>query len=142
MENQSRKLRVAFVGNDLMFQSRISSVCKNANLDFLAIRDPANMQNLLATPPSTDSQEKSYRDDEAKSSFGDVRLVIVDLGTPKLDVGNLLSAVRAAAPHAKLIGYGPHVQADLLEQAESIGFDAVLTRGLFDRSMQQIISSL
>jgi DhnA family fructose-bisphosphate aldolase class Ia len=42
-----------------------------------------------------------------------------------------VAAVRAAAPAARIVAFGPHVDSDLLAQATRDGADAVLPRSKF-----------
>lgn len=112
-----------FVGNDLMFQSRISSACKSAGLELKLLRTPENF-----TP-------------EAYQGNLPV-LVIVDLGLANLDLEGLLAKLRPSLPNAKWLGYGAHVLADRLDEASNLGLDAVMTRGQFDRDMVRILHSI
>jgi hypothetical protein len=59
-----------------------------------------------------------------------------------LDLEALLAKIRPAMPQAKWLGYGAHVLADRLEDANQLGLDAVLTRGQFDRDMVRILQSV
>ncbi len=54
-------------------------------------------------------------------------MVVIDLARDAA----LVSAVRAAAPDARIVAFGPHVDAALLEQATRDGADAVLPRSRF-----------
>ena len=54
-------------------------------------------------------------------------VVVIDLAR---DAG-LVGAVRAAAPDARLVAFGPHVDAEVLEQARRDGADVVLPRSKF-----------
>jgi hypothetical protein len=55
--------------------------------------------------------------------------VVVDLASH----GASLPAIRAAAPHARLVAYGPHVDEAALAAADAAGADAVLPRSRFFR---------
>lgn len=114
---------ILFLGNDLMFQSKISAACTAAGLKLKVQRNP----NALSP-----------------ESFGSSVpvLVLVDLGLANLDLHNLVPSLRTALPSAKLLGYGAHVLADRLDEAGQLGFDAVLTRGQFDRDMVNIFQSI
>jgi hypothetical protein len=54
-------------------------------------------------------------------------LVVVDLGRH----AGLVAAVRRAAPAARIVAYGPHVETDVLERAARDGADVVLPRSRF-----------
>ena len=112
-----------FVGNDLMFQSRISSACKSAGLGFKLLRNP-----------------ESFNPEAYQGNLP--VLVIVDLGLANLDLEGLLAKLRPSLPNAKWLGYGAHVLADRLDEASNLGLDAVMTRGQFDRDMVRILHSI
>jgi DNA-binding NarL/FixJ family response regulator len=112
-----------FVGNDLMFQSKIASACRSAGLALKVQRSPESFN------------PENYQDNLPI-------LVIVDLGLANLDLEALLAKIRPAMPLAKWLGYGAHVLADRLEDANQLGLDAVLTRGQFDRDMVRILQSV
>jgi CheY-like chemotaxis protein len=65
------------------------------------------------------------------------RLVLVDLETPGLQVGELLAA-RGDDNRPRMIAYGPHVHEQRLEAARQAGCDQVLTRGKFDATLPQL----
>ena len=67
----------------------------------------------------------------------DVSVVIVDLQFRGLDIAALATEIRAAVIDAKLVGYAQHVMTDLIAAGEAAGFDAVLTRGQFDRQFAE-----
>jgi hypothetical protein len=54
-------------------------------------------------------------------------VVVVDLARDAA----LVAAVRAAAPDARIVAFGPHVEAELLARATRDGADAVLPRSRF-----------
>ena len=63
-------------------------------------------------------------------------VVIVDLAKS----GAAVSAVRAAAPAARIVGFGPHVDEDSAAAARSDGADVVLPRSRFFRDPSAVIS--
>jgi hypothetical protein len=63
--------------------------------------------------------------DAAACAGADV--VVIDLARDAA----LVPAVRAAAPGARIVAFGPHVDADVLEQATADGADVVLPRSRF-----------
>jgi hypothetical protein len=54
-------------------------------------------------------------------------VVVIDLARNAAAV----APVRAAAPDARIVAFGPHVDTDVLEQATRDGADAVLPRSRF-----------
>lgn len=59
----------------------------------------------------------------------DAGVVIVDLARH----GDDIAAVRAVAPGARIVGFGPHVDGERAEAARSAGADAVFPRSRFFR---------
>lgn len=116
---------LVFLGNDLMFQSRIGSVARNAGLKLIAIRDPSKLSEKLA---------------ETLQAQENIRYVVVDLGMQSLNLEQTAKTVRETAPTTHLLGYGAHVLKETLEQAVACGFHSVLTRGQFDRDMSHILT--
>ena len=69
----------------------------------------------------------SFARDPAAAAAADV--IVVDLAR----FGNALGAIRAAAPDARIVAFGPHVDDELLERARAAGADTVLARSQFFR---------
>ena len=69
-------------------------------------------------------------------------LLLVDLQTPGLDVGNLGEEIRELADSVcpLTIAYAQHVNVDLLTLARESGFDQILTRGQFNNQIGQIVA--
>jgi DNA-binding NarL/FixJ family response regulator len=110
---------VLFIGNDLMFQSKISSACRQSGMSLGVIRNPKDLGGA--------------------SISGAPRLIVVDLGLANLDLAEVLASGRQIWPTTKWLGYGAHVQAERLDVATELGLDAVLTRGQFDRDMVRVL---
>ena len=60
-----------------------------------------------------------------------VRLVILDLAAPNLDVESLVAELRSRPDPPRVIAFGPHVHADRLAAARAAGCDRVMARGQF-----------
>jgi len=110
---------VLFIGNDLMFQSKISSACRQSGMSLGVIRNPKDLGGA--------------------SISGAPRLIVVDLGLANLDLAEVLASGRQIWPTTKWLGYGAHVQAERLDSATELGLDVVLTRGQFDRDMVRVL---
>lgn len=69
-------------------------------------------------------------------------MLLVDLQTPGIDVGQLGEEIRELADSLcpLTIAYAQHVNVELLEQAKQAGFDQVLTRGQFNSQIGQIVA--
>lgn len=112
---------IAFLTNDLIFQSRVASIASSSHNRIVADRTVERLLMKL--------------DKEV-----DVGVIIVDLGLDHGDLSDLLSTFKAKYPQAKSIAYGPHVHEARLKRAVDAGFDQVMTRGQFDRQMNAIIA--
>jgi hypothetical protein len=131
---------VLFIGNDLMFQSKISSACRQAGMSLGVIRNPkvlggASISGASTSGTSISGDSTGGSADEA----GVPRLIVVDLGLANLDLAEVLASGRQIWPTTKWLGYGAHVQADRLDSATELGLDVVLTRGQFDRDMVRVL---
>jgi DNA-binding NarL/FixJ family response regulator len=69
------------------------------------------------------------------------RIVLIDLGGNLPELAELVPQLRAAAPEAKLIAFGPHVHAAKLTAARASGCDGVLTRGQFHAGIGELLKS-
>jgi hypothetical protein len=63
-------------------------------------------------------------------------VVVVDLSRH----GDQVAAIRARAPRARIVGFGPHVDEALLERARTDGADVVLARSQFFRDPEAALS--
>ena len=126
---------VLFIGNDLMFQSKISSACRQAGMSLGVIRNPKVLGDASISGASISGDSTGGSADEA----GVPRLIVVDLGLANLDLAEVLASGRQIWPTTKWLGYGAHVQADRLDSATELGLDVVLTRGQFDRDMFRVL---
>ena len=67
------------------------------------------------------------------------RLVIIDLGTPRIDPAQLVRDLRELAdPQPRIVAFGPHVHEQKLAAARDAGCDEVLTRGQFHSNLDQV----
>lgn len=70
----------------------------------------------------------------------DVKLLIVDLENPGLELNSLIEQLGANRP--RLLGFYPHVRKDRLAAAEAAGFDEVISRGQFSAQLVEILKSV
>lgn len=117
-------MNVWYLTADLMFSSRVVGQAERAGHAVMMIASPTLLVERLklATndPPG---------------------LVIIDLTAPGLKAAETVPQIRAAAPAAKIIAYGPHVHADLLAAAQTAGCDAVMSNGQFNNSLAAILQA-
>jgi hypothetical protein len=136
---------VLFIGNDLMFQSKISSACRQAGMSLGVIRNPKVLGGASISGASISGASISGTSISGDSTGGSAdeagvpRLIVVDLGLANLDLAEVLASGRQIWPTTKWLGYGAHVQADRLDSATELGLDVVLTRGQFDRDMVRVL---
>jgi hypothetical protein len=136
---------VLFIGNDLMFQSKISSACRQAGMSLGVIRNPKVLGDVSISGASISGASISGASISGDSTGGSAdeagvpRLIVVDLGLANLDLAEVLASGRQIWPTTKWLGYGAHVQADRLDSATELGLDVVLTRGQFDRDMFRVL---
>ncbi len=72
-----------------------------------------------------------------------VRLLAIDLRTPRLDVAALMAELRASCPGGvHVLAFGPHVHEASLAAAEAAGCDEVATRGEFERRLDAALARL
>ena len=131
---------VLFIGNDLMFQSKISSACRQAGMSLGVIRNPKVLGGVSISGASISGTSISGDSTGGSADKAGVpRLIVVDLGLANLDLAEVLASGRQIWPTTKWLGYGAHVQADRLDSATELGLDVVLTRGQFDRDMVRVL---
>jgi DNA-binding response OmpR family regulator len=71
-----------------------------------------------------------------------VRLVVVDLSTPSLEIAAVIHQLRnepSSAP--RVIAFGPHVHEQRLAEARDAGCDLVVTRGQFFSQLDSLLSA-
>ena len=111
---------IVHLSDDLMLVGKVSSWAKSNNVEYQNAR---TVQEILkcAGPNQT------------------VNKVVVDLQLRGLDVERLPQQLRQIMPGAKIVGYAQHVMVDLIAAANENGFDAVWTRGQFDRQFPELL---
>lgn len=106
---------VLMLSGDLMFASRVRSAAESAGRGF----------QLSGSFPESD--------------LSHVRMVILDLSTRSGLLPELAATHAERCPQARLVAYGPHVQADLLKSARAAGIETVLTNNQFHQQMATLI---
>lgn len=113
-------MSILFLTNDLIFSSRVSAAALARGVELQLVGSAAAVVE--------------------NASAQAVKLVIVDLGTPGLDVRALAVSLRQLTPSPPLIAYAPHVHESKLAAAVEAGCDQVLSRGQFNHHFEQILS--
>ena len=69
------------------------------------------------------------------------RLVLIDLSTMGVVPSTLVPKIRTALPaRPQIVAFGPHVQGELLEEAETSGCDVVVSRGEFFARLPELLA--
>jgi CheY-like chemotaxis protein len=105
------------VSDDLIFTSRITATARASGLSVVQARSQAvASEKARANPPAC---------------------VIVDLHNPGLDLPTFLTELREACPAMpRVIGYGSHVETEVLKAARKAGCDRVMPRSQFVQELE------
>jgi hypothetical protein len=115
-------MAVVFVSSDLMAASRVEGSATRLNVP-------------LRTAMSMESAAASTAD-------GKVELLIIDLASIRTNIAAAVSLLRiVAAPPARILAFGPHVHARMLDAAKDAGCDEVITRGQFFSGLDAILAA-
>jgi DNA-binding NtrC family response regulator len=114
-------MSVLLVSSDLMGASRIEGAARLAGVEFRMVG--------------------GVDDAAAACAAQRVKLVLVDLATPGLDVAALVERMRKRSGNVPaIIAYGPHVHEAVLDAAKTAGCDRVLSRGQFMAQADTIVA--
>ena len=104
-----------------MFSSRVVSAAKAHGVAISLVADQAALADKVAA---------------------DCRLALIDLSLDRLNLPAAVSAIKAGAPAAQVIAFGPHVDEAALADAKEAGCDQVLTRGQFNKQYAELLASV
>jgi CheY-like chemotaxis protein len=113
-------MSVLFLSFDLVFSSRLAAAGKRLGVNVSAV------SSLDAVEGRVESES--------------VDLVICDLSAQGADPQALVTRLRQRQPGLAIVAYAPHVHEDRLQAATEAGCNEVLTRGQFDRQMDDILT--
>lgn len=113
--------QAVFLSSDLMFGSRVLGAARMLGV-------PLSMAPTIDKLPAIAGES--------------CRLVLVDLGQGSGDLPGTVTAIRAAAPQARIVAFGAHVDEAALEAARAAGCDDVLTRGQFNQRYVELLKEL
>lgn len=114
-------MRVLGLVRDLMFRSKIDAVCESLGVE-------VGYASALEVLPQ--------RCSEIQPS-----VVIVDLSEKAFAPGLTMTALRDAAPGARVIGFASHVDLKSLAGAREAGFNRVLSRQEFAAKLPSLLKS-
>jgi len=107
------------LASDLMLSSTVSGFAASAGLKFCSALTADEVAAFVAAADNV--------------------LLLVDLGAPNLDVGELANSVSEAVLQTA-VAYGPHVHTERLAAAQQAGFGQVMSRGQFSAQVGRMIS--
>ena len=113
-------MSVLLLSGDLTSSSRLAGVAGHLGLSLTTAMSVAALEDRL-----TDG----------------TKLVVVDLSTAGLVPSVVIPKIRTMLKvRPYIVAYGPHVHGELLEEAETSGCDAVLSRGEFFSRLPDVLS--
>ena len=109
---------IAFV-NDLLFRTKIEETAKHNNVEVTFVKNRFELFDHLSKK---------------------TMLIIFDLNNKNLDL-NVIKEIKSNQSLSKIrmIGFLPHVNADLRNKALELGFDKVYARSEFSKKLAEII---
>ena len=110
---------VLAIVDDLFFQAKLQAVAAPLGLDVRIAKTFAH----------------------AQASWSDPGVVVVDLHIAGADPMEVVRTLRAQRPTVPIIGYGSHVQAELLAQARAAGCTTVLPRSAFVQQLPRLLAA-
>jgi CheY-like chemotaxis protein len=114
---------VLLISSDLACVSKVTGAAARAAVELRTAMGVAAVEKQLAGEPPG--------------------LVLVDLSTPGIKIGDLVATVRAAIPpNTQIIAFGPHVHTGLLAAAREAGCDRVVSRGEFHARIDDYLEEL
>src|SRR5262249_37601739 len=113
--------RILGLMHDLFFRSKVDAVSHTVGIDvvYASSLDEAN----------------------ARCAEGAPAMIFVDLADPRFPAVETASAMRAAAPAARLIGFASHVDLKALGAAREAGFELALSRSEFTQRLPELLRS-
>jgi DNA-binding NarL/FixJ family response regulator len=112
-----------FLTNDLMFSSRVEGVARR-------------LERQLVVVPTVEALREKMNEAEGRPE-----IVLIDLTIWTRQAAGVIAALKSWHAPPQVIAYGPHVQEAQLAAAHQAGCDIVLTRGQFDKQMEQVLGS-
>lgn len=112
--------QVVLLARDLTLASRLQAAAAAAGLSVTLVNEPSQLASQLGP---------------------ECRLVLLDLAEAGFAPAAVVPQVRAQAPAARVLAFGPHVQEATLGSARAAGCDLVLSRGQFHRQLADLLRS-
>lgn len=113
--------RIVALVSDLIFQSKISGVAAHLGIDVQIVR----------TCPAA-----------AAAAAAGATGLLIDLSANEDETVGLIALLKQGNPSFPIIGFFPHVQAELARRARAAGADEVLPRSRFTENLAEILRGL
>ena len=99
------------------------------------------IQNIAAPSGCNTRQVMTIDRLKEEMADGETVLVLVDLEADPDFWGEAVGRVLASGPsRPQVVGYGGHTNTEMLQRAEEVGCDLVLTKGQFSRDLPKLIA--
>src|SRR5687768_8053931 len=108
---------IVFLTSDLHWSSRVLGAAAGVGISCKVVAAPTGLVDALP----------------------DCRLVLIDLGLAGLALDATVADIKRAAPAAKVVAFGPHVDEALLSSARQVGCDLVLAKSQFHQQYAQLV---
>jgi DNA-binding NarL/FixJ family response regulator len=112
---------LVLLSSDLMLGSRLEAPARSAGLELATVEAPSRITDVLEQGPT--------------------KLVVLDCADRVFPLTQTLQAVRRLTPGAAVIGFYPHVDAEIGRSATEAGCDIVMPRSRFFMDMGAAIRS-
>jgi DNA-binding NarL/FixJ family response regulator len=124
MVTHSAMATACIISSEMFFAMRIASAAKTLGVPLVILRSAAEVPTKLAA---------------------DCPLAMIDLGSSAAaNLLDLVAAIQAVAPQARIVAFGPHVDHELLERAQAAGC-VTMSNGEFNQRyvnlLKEILSS-
>ena len=119
--SETQQTRVVAIVDDMFFASKIREAAKSAQVNLEILKNPdgiiENLTNVIST------------------------LIIVDLDSKKFNALEIIEKLKSREDMKDIstLGYLPHVQDDLKNEAIKAGYDSVMPRSRFSRELVSIL---
>ena len=117
-----RSKKILVIATNLFFLPRIQNIAAPSGCDTRQVMTVERLNEELAD--------------------GETVLALVDLEADPDFWGDAVRTVLASGPsRPKIVGYGGHTNTAMLQKAEEVGCDLVLTKGQFSRDLAELIAA-
>ena len=117
---------VLVLSTDLIVTSLVGGAARRRGMRFESAGSAAALLERLAKSDAGSSQQSP--------------LLLIDLSTTGLNVGELVKSLREQATPVRVFAFGPHVHEQRLAEARDAGCDRVLSRGQFQAQIDALVA--